>query len=483
MKTTYISSEKNPTYSNVILPFYEDNIDASLIEEVSGHKVNHSFSGTFKEINILFHPTTEKTIYLLGLGKKEDFGRQHIAFRLLAHQQQKNWKKGISILASHLDSHSLEAVGLGLGLAAYKIGRFKTGSDTSPFFTDKFVAQCVVPKEKKELVSRGFVIAETLSSIMTLVDAPGNEKPPAVLAKWAEDSAKKHGYKASILNKKMLEKEGLHALLAVGQGSKFPPVLIKTEYRPKKNLAKIPMVGLVGKGITFDTGGLSIKGSQNLHYMKSDMGGAAAVLGAVELAARLKLNIHVVGIVASAENAVDANSYRPGDVIKSYSGKTIEIIDTDAEGRLVLADALAYMEKNYTPEHLIDLATLTGNAVMALGYSAGAMFSNNDELALLLSKAGEKVHERVWRLPLYDDFESELESDIADVRNFSGKPIAGAITAAKFLEYFVKEHPRWAHLDIAGVAFGDSEFSKMKSAKGFGPRLLLEVMEQLSEKS
>ena len=483
MKTTYISSDKKPGYPNVILPFYEDQIDTSLIEDVSGHTLNNSFSGAFKEISILFHPTSDKTIYLLGLGKKENYGRQHVSFRWLAHQHQKNWKKGISILASHLDSRSLEAVGLGLGLATYKIGRFKTDVDKNPFYTDKFTAECIVARESGDLVSRGFMIADTLCGIMALVDAPGNEKPPEVLAKWAEDSAKKHGYKVSILNKKMLEKEGLHALLAVGQGSKFPPVLIKSEYRPKKNLAKIPMVGLVGKGITFDTGGLSIKGSQNLHYMKSDMGGAAAVLGAVELAARLKLNIHVVGIVASAENAVDANSYRPGDVIKSYSGKTIEIIDTDVEGRLILADALAYMEKNYTPEHLIDLATLTGNAVMALGYSAGAMFSNNDELATLLSTAGEKVHERVWRLPLYDDFESELESDIADVRNFSGKPIAGAITAAKFLEYFVKDHPRWAHLDIAGVAFGDSEFSKMKSAKGFGPRLLLEVMQQLSEKS
>ena len=235
----------------------------------------------------------------------------------------------------------------------------------------------------------------------------------------------------------------------------------------------------MGKGITFDTGGLSIKGAQNLHYMKSDMGGGAAVLGAVELAARLKLDIHVVGLVACAENAVDANSYRPGDVINSYSGKTIEIIDTDAEGRLALADGLAYMQKKYAPEFIINLATLTGSSVMTLGYSAGALFSNNDELAAVISQCGYQVNERVWRLPLFEDFEKDLESDIADVRNFSGKPVAGAITAAKFLQYFVDSQVKWAHLDIAGVAFGDSEFSKMKSAKGYGPRLLIEIMEKL----
>ncbi len=483
MKKTFTSAEKNPKFPCIVLPFYENSIDDNLIQEVSGHSEIPEFKGSFKEIRIMNHPVSGNTIYLLGLGDREKFGKHHVPFRLLAHQQLKFWKKGISVLAGHLDNPAYESIGIGLGMASYQIGKFKSSPEEHPYFSEKFTIECQVPKESKELILRGFEIADTLCSIMSLVDAPGNEKPPQVLGEWAVNSARKHGYKATVLDKKALEKEGLHAVLAVGQGSKYPPVLIKTEYRPKKNLSRIPMIGLVGKGITFDTGGLSIKGSQNLHYMKSDMGGAAAVLGAVELAARLKLNIHVVGIVASAENAVDANSYRPGDVIQSYSGKTIEIIDTDAEGRLVLADALAYMEKNYTPEHIIDLATLTGNAVMALGYAAGALFSNDDDLAKRISAAGEKVQERVWRLPLYEDFESELESDIADVRNFSGKPIAGAITAAKFLEFFIKDHPRWAHLDIAGVAFGDSEFSKMKSAKGFGPRLLLEVMEQLSEKS
>ncbi|NNL82846.1 MAG: leucyl aminopeptidase, partial [Winogradskyella sp.] len=184
-------------------------------------------------------------------------------------------------------------------------------------------------------------------------------------------------------------------------------------------------------------------------------------------------------IVASAENAVDKHSYRPGDVINSYSGKTIEIIDTDAEGRLVLADGINYAIKTFQPKQIIDLATLTGSVVRTFGYAAAGMFTNNDAMAKAMSKAGELEHERVWRLPLYKDYESDLASDIADIRNFSGKPIAGAINAAKFLEAFTENHKSWLHLDIAGVAFGDSEYSKMKSATGYGVKLITHYIKSL----
>ena len=213
--------------------------------------------------------------------------------------------------------------------------------------------------------------------------------------------------------------------------------------------------------------------------MKSDMGGAAVVLGVMELVAKLQLNVNIVGVVASAENAVDSKSYRPGDVITSYSGKTIEIIDTDAEGRLVLADGLSYIIKKFQPEHLIDLATLTGSVVQTLGYSAAGMFTNNSEMAKKMSEIGFEINERVWQLPLFEDFEADLHSDIADLRNFSGKPIAGAITAAKFLEAFTDSHEKWMHLDIAGVAFGDSSYSKMKSATGYGVQLVTNFIKSL----
>ena len=298
-----------------------------------------------------------------------------------------------------------------------------------------------------------------------------------ILGKWSSESAKLNNYKCTVLKKAQLEKQGFGAVLAVGQGSANPPVVIVSQYMAKPG-AKID-IGLVGKGISFDTGGLSIKSSSNLHYMKSDMGGAAVVLGVMELVAKLKLKVNIVGVVASAENAVDSNSYRPSDVITSYSGKTIEIIDTDAEGRLVLADGLSYIIKKYQPKQVIDLATLTGSVVQTLGYSAAGMFTNNSEMAKTMSTIGFKTNERVWQLPLFTDFEAELHSDIADLRNFSGKPIAGAITAAKFLEAFTDSHEQWMHLDIAGVAFGDSPYSKMKSASGYGVQLIINYIKSL----
>jgi leucyl aminopeptidase len=238
-------------------------------------------------------------------------------------------------------------------------------------------------------------------------------------------------------------------------------------------------LGLVGKGVTFDTGGLSIKKATNMHYMKSDMGGAAAVLGAMELVARLKLRMNIDAVIPVAENSVDAKSIRPGDVIGSYAGKSIEVIDTDAEGRLILADGLSYIQQQSDPEMLVDLATLTGSCVATLGYHAAGLFSNNDPLADQLTIAGELSGARVWRLPIWESYADELQSDVADIKNLSGQPVAGAITAAKFLEAFVREKQQWAHLDIAGVAFGSTDHAKMKSATGYGVRLLLEFIKSL----
>lgn len=210
-----------------------------------------------------------------------------------------------------------------------------------------------------------------------------------------------------------------------------------------------------------------------MHYMKSDMGGAAAVLGTIELAAKLQLPVHLVGIIPSTENSIDGLAIKPGDVIGSYSGKTIEVIDTDAEGRLILADGLSYANQNFALDTIIDLATLTGSCVATLGYSAAGLFTNNETLAQSLYQSGLQTGEKLWRLPLWDDYKDELKSDVADVKNYHGKPVAGAIVAAKFLEVFTENHANWAHLDIAGTAFGDSEFGTMKSATAYGVRLLV----------
>jgi leucyl aminopeptidase len=433
---------------------------------------NLDFEGEHATYQRFYGPKGNK-VYALGLGEEKDAVKIGEAFRKLCFDTKKYWKGAIQVYAENLSEDDIKKAVIGFEMASYEVGQFKSKSEEQKDITITFASS----KDISKAIDEGQATGETVNRIRALVDAPANYKTPEHLGKWASDSAKQNNYKCTVLNKTQLEKQGFGAVVAVGQGSVNPPVVIVTEYMAKPG-AKID-IGLVGKGITFDTGGLSIKPSTNLHYMKSDMGGAAVVLGVMELVAKLKLKVNVVGVVASAENAVDGQSYRPGDVIKSYSGKTIEIIDTDAEGRLVLADGLSYIIKQFQPEHLIDLATLTGSVVQTLGYSAAGMFTNNPEMAKTMSNMGFETNERVWQLPLFADFETELHSDIADLRNFSGKPIAGAITAAKFLEAFTESHESWMHLDIAGVAFGDSPYSKMKSATGYGVQLIINFIKSL----
>ena len=263
---------------------------------------------------------------------------------------------------------------------------------------------------------------------------------------------------------------GMHALLAVNRGSEHPARCIITHYTHPDAKRKIV---LVGKGVIFDTGGISIKLAKNMHFMKSDMAGAAAALVTVEACARLKLPVDVIAITPITDNSIDNTAIKPGDVISSYAGKTIEVIDTDAEGRLILADALAYAVKEYKPEVLIDMATLTGSIINSLGPHAAGLFTSDDQLALALQSAGDSSGERVWRMPMYDEYCEEMQSDIADIKNLSEKPYAGAATAAKFLEYFTADHPSWAHLDIAGMAFQSNGFGKSYCATAYGVRLMV----------
>lgn len=463
--------------SSLILPFFKGETDTDLIQKLSGITFLPEFEGKFKDTLVLFHPEKQLKIYVTGLGERKDIAKAPQVFRSLTFRHQENWGDCPVVYLPHLPSELVYAAALGIGLAQYKNGLFKT--DIKDHKEPAPVHLVHIAPEAATLAEEGFITADTQARIMQIMDTPPNTKTPEWLGRFATESAEKYGYSARVFTREELENQGLHALLAVGQGSMYPPVLIQLEYKPDGLDSQSPQLGLVGKGITFDTGGISIKPSTNMHFMKSDMGGAAAVIGAIELAARLRLPIHLAGVIPSAENSVDAKSFKPGDVISSYSGKTIEIIDTDAEGRLVLADGLAWIQKHFSPEIVIDLATLTGSCVMTLGYSAAGMFTENESLAQALSHAGKSVHERVWQLPLFSDFEDDLHSDVADVRNFSGKPVAGAITAAKFLEYFIKDHPQWVHLDIAGVAFGDSEYTKMRAGTGYGVRLLTTFMKQL----
>ena len=482
MKVNHIT-QLNPDTKVIIFSFLQDDNFETHLQKVSNdfelnlELLKQDFKGDLKEFQIVYSPDNQKII-LLGLGKKPNSSDIIKAFRTLFLKQKSKLPSEVTIDVRNLSSDLIEYVVNGSMLGGYDLDLYKTETKKAfPVFEKEGLINILSTAETTEkAIIRGKAISKTQMQMFDLMNAPANKKTPYILAKWAVDSGKKFDYSVTILEKQQLKSQKLDALLAVGQGSEHPPVLIIMEYKSPEAKQK---VGLVGKGVTFDTGGISIKSSTNMHLMKSDMGGAAAVFGTIELAAKLKLPMHLIGIVPVCENSVDAKSFKPSDVIGSYSGKTIEIIDTDAEGRLILADGLNYLVKNYQPDTMIDLATLTGSCVATLGYHAAGMFANNDELAQNLTKAADKTGERLWRLPLWDIYKEDITSDIADVRNYSGKPMAGAISATKFLEVFTENHQNWAHLDIAGTAFGDIEFAPQRTGTAFGVRLLLEYLENM----
>ncbi|APV51704.1 leucyl aminopeptidase [Betaproteobacteria bacterium GR16-43] len=302
--------------------------------------------------------------------------------------------------------------------------------------------------EGETAVIRGQAIAEGIALTKDLGNLPANICTPTYLAEQAQELAKRHGMKADILEQKDLEKLGMGSFLAVARGSRQPPKLIVLEYHGGARDAQ--PVAIVGKGVTFDTGGISIKPAPEMDEMKFDMCGAASVLGTMKAIALMKLPLNVIGVVPATENMPDGNAVKPGDIVTTMSGQTVEILNTDAEGRLILCDALTYVEK-FKPAAVIDIATLTGAMVIALGHVATGMFSNSDTLAREVLAAGDSSWDRAWHMPMWDDYQEGLKSNFADIPNIAGRA-GGSITAACFLSRFTKAYP-WAHLDIAGTAW------------------------------
>jgi leucyl aminopeptidase len=414
----------------------------------------------------------------IGLGKKIDYKSLKTIARRISSKEKVIFGENVVLAIPEVFTlQQVEATISGLFLGTYNLGHFKK-KDKHAFLDAKFVLGLLSKTDYVEVANRAIKIAKAQIEILYLVDLPPNNITPIYLAKWAIERGEEYGFSTRILGAEASRIEGLDAFVAVGKGSEKEPQFIIMDYIPETDIPKIRHVGLVGKGITFDTGGLNIKTAGMLH-MKCDMAGGAAVLGTMQLVSDLKLPIRVTAIVPCCENAVDSKSFLPSDVIKSYSGSTIEIIDTDAEGRLILADGLSFMIKNYKPEILVDIATLTGSAVGTFGNECAALFTNDQTLSQKLQHSGDEIGERLWPLPLWDAYKSDIESDIADVKNYSGKPVAGAISAAKFLEHFTEGHTSWAHLDIAGVAFGEDEFAKSKHATAYGVHLLTHFIENI----
>lgn len=442
------------------------------------------FSGSEGELLIHYPENSDQRILFLGLGKSRKIGIEPLrkAYGSLIKSLQKKTRcHELDILLPHITSlkpeQILEGVVEGILFSEYQFKEWlRSGTKEDKESALETIHLIGISDKYKGNLSFLITLHEASRLTKDLINQNADSVTPSKLFEVAKVLEKKHSaLKVRILNKKSLIKEGLGLIYAVARGSSEDAGLIIVEYRGNKKSKDFSAI--VGKGITYDTGGLSLKPVASMLDMKSDMSGAAAVLGTMKALAALKVNANVLGVVATAENAIGPLSYKVGDVYKSFNGKTVEIIDTDAEGRLVLADAISYIQKHYPLKRIIDLATLTGSMVIALGEEASGLFSNNEALSQALLASAEKTHERLWPMPIYAEYREKLKSQIADIKNAGGRQ-GGACIAALFLkEFIVKELP-WAHLDISGVAYLSSPRHYHNTpATGFGVRLLVDFFQ------
>ncbi|WP_411812644.1 leucyl aminopeptidase family protein [Chryseobacterium scophthalmum] len=464
-------NKKNKQYAQIFQLFTEESW--TLNSKKFNKNISLLFSGKKHEV---FIETNEKTItYYIGLGKEnlQNFEFQQIGVKF-SQTQKKNIQTVPTLLISEfINQKQFEEFTKGLLLGTYTYPFDKTHSFWNKSFELHFGN---LSQKKLDIISsRIDAICEGQVACQDWLNKPANLKKPEIFNAYLKNLAKKNNLKYTVFNRKKCEELGLGAFLSVNQGSAYDAAFTILEYKTTEKNAKT--FGLVGKCVLFDTGGISLKASDNMHYMKSDMGGATAVIGALIYASQMKLPVNITAILPITDNAISENAYLPSDVITAYNGKTIEVLNTDAEGRMTLADGLSYLSKNYKTDVLIDLATLTGSSVRMFGDTCGAMFSNNEDLKNLLIKTGDKTNQRLWNLPLWDVWLDDFKSDVADFKNISMKPLGDCIIAAKFLEQFIGNHPNWAHLDIAGVAFGSVGYAKEKAATGFGVQLLADLIE------
>jgi leucyl aminopeptidase len=425
-----------------------------------------------------------KRLLLVGLGEKKDFEPDFV--RRAAGSAVRHCKSikypNLSIVLPKIPKVSTRSaaqfIAEGAILSNYKFMELKTKKED--YFDVKQVSIISSDNSATEGVKTGTVLAEAQNYVRELDEYPANIMTPRKVADFAKQLTRKNKISITVFDEKAMKKKGMNAFLGVARGSREPPRLVILEYN--KNKKNLPLYGLVGKGITFDSGGISIKPSKNMHEMKYDKTGALVVLGTLRAVAELNLPIRLMAVLALTENMPGGNAQKPGDIVKAYGGKTIEVLNTDAEGRLVLADTLAYVaEKN--PKAVIDVATLTGAVLVALGRHAIGLFSNDDKLARLLEESGKRTHERVWRFPMWKEYTEMMKSEIADIKNISGTGEAGSITAAVFLKEFIGD-ANWAHLDIAGVMNITKQhpYLEKDAASGTGVRLLTEALLFISRK-
>jgi len=465
--------------SDKILGF--DKIDSKIAASVK--QSLSDMGGKFGEISVIPAEFPAQRILLAGLGKKEKFTNDTIRYvsgKIAQKARELKIKEFSIILPPSSIAESALIVSQiveGCKLSLYKFEKFK--SEKNDAVPDLSIISSKLDKIAKavrtaEIIAEGSIFTKSIGNL------PPNECTPTTLANFARNMAKKNKMKCTIISKSELKKKGFGGISAVGQGSKNEPKMIVLEHMGGKASEK-PIV-LVGKAVTFDTGGISLKPGDKMDEMKFDKCGGCTVLGIMKAVSELKLSMNIVGIVPSVENMPSGESYRPGDIIRLYSGKTAEILNTDAEGRLILADALAYGEEYFSPKAIIDFATLTGACIVALGTNVAAIVSNNEKLKQKILEASNRTTEEVWELPLNDDYMDMIKSDVADMKNVGIGRAAGTITAAAFLKNAVRDTP-WTHIDIAGVAWTQTATKEKpynpKGATGFGVRLILDYLQNI----
>jgi len=430
-------------------------------------KSSGEFSGKAGEMAVLHQPSTlkAKRLIVLGGGKREKFDAASLR-RTVGTVVRASKQKGVKTLAFALDgpvnkAAAAEAAVEGAILGNYETDVLKTSSKESKALDAFYVIASPNGAELENAFARGRILAEAQNFTRDLVNEPANRMTPSVMAERARAMAAESGLECEVLDEGQMKKLGMGSLLGVSQGSTEPPALIVVKYRPVAKPKSADHLALVGKGVTFDSGGISIKPADGMEKMKYDMAGGAAVLGAMRAIAQLKPAIPVTAFVPAVENMVSGRAQRPGDIVTSLDGKTIEVLNTDAEGRLILIDAITYAKRQGCT-HLVDVATLTGAIVVALGYVNVGAFTNDDPLLGKVMAAAKEEGEKMWHMPLDDEYKDLLKSPFADLANIGGR-WGGAISAAWFLKEFAGDTP-WVHLDIAGTAW--LEETKPYLAKG-----------------
>ena len=461
-------------------------VDAAAGGAIEAALASGDFSGSTGEVQTLPGNGLAATrLVLVGLGEERDVDAESFrrvgAAAVRATRERKGTRAAILAPPRRrlTPGDAGHALAEGAILGSYRFDKYRT-LDEAPAeveAVDLLAADDGAAAGLRAGARTGTIVAESTNFARDLANEPGSVHTPVWLADRARRLARETGLRARIFDERELEKRNMGGILAVGRGSANPPRLIVLEHNaPRRGARRRRTVAIVGKGITFDSGGISIKPAASMDAMKMDMSGGAAVIGAMRAVALLNLPLHVVGIVPAAQNSPGGGAYLPGDVIRTASGTTIEVLNTDAEGRIVLADGL-YHAQGFKPEAIVDLATLTGACVIALGSECAGLMGNDEKLQEKIRSASDRARERVWPLPLWEEHVQAVKSHIADVKNTAGRE-AGAITAGAFLSHFVGDVP-WAHLDIAGneATSKDGPYG-VKGATGFGVRLLVELLRQ-----